>query len=849
MPRALDPILQDGLENNKGSAIIRAHIVCADASTFTSNEVLYYKLSNFKLEIKLAPCEFVIAPGSAYIRIERGLKIGGVEYTVFSSWYIVRTLDITYYETTIQAHLFTINNISIAGDTAVNTVLDVFIALTDVAHHTNTISYLASAEWWKTIQFLPTGFALTLNKADFILNKMKQKYLVALFDIGDQKVMPIGASMLSEYPATPFDHILAYASVADFAYGIPTSSGRYFKWIDEADAIHYSGTPSRPLHNLGFIKSTVTPILTGFDVDSFYAILSPPRLDICNGDYCKITLPFDYTAAEMSSRVLVDEIFDPNTSAIGKHKNKFIWRMELRAVEWIANSEMADGTSTFIGNGSGLTDIDGGNIQTGTITNAELEALAITASKIANLTISAGKIALLTITGAQIANGTIAAEKIVANTITANEIAALTITSAKIAALTITGAKIKAGTITADKLIVATLSAISANMGSLTAGTITGGLIQTTASPAPRIEFAATLLAGYSDAVTKQFWLDAATGKAFAGGGVCQMDANGYTVIPADAWSDLRQYRIASADGSVIYAGFGGYITGSQVVSEIRHPANADLNSIHKINVKAPAELWASILLEATSGALNTVGITVMASAVFANSYISLNNARVKIPYGLDLGTATGAGPGQIVTSDSISIGSSFTGGRLKVTGTNYDFYVGAVHANTIGFGYDANAAIDGWINYSGYAGGVTQFRNFKVGDGKNASLLSIAGSTGIVTMDKYGAGTATFSAAGVISSVSDERYKIKDGVIKDPISMLTALEPGYFYLKPEANMGNDRQLGFYAQNVRKAIGPEAAPDPIGNRPWGYYERSVLAVVVEATKLLSAKVDTLAARI
>ena len=128
--------------------------------------------------------------------------------------------------------------------------------------------------------------------------------------------------------------------------------------------------------------------------------------------------------------------------------------------------------------------------------------------------------------------------------------------------------------------------------------------------------------------------------------------------------------------------------------------------------------------------------------------------------------------------------------------------------------------------------------------------------------MSAYGAGTATFSAAGVISSVSDETYKIKDGVIADPIPMIMALEAGYYYGKPEANMGEGRQLGFYAQNVRAAIGPEAAPDPgtyavtdkdgvetIMTKPWGYYDRSVLAVAIEAIKVQQAQITALTARI
>ena len=128
--------------------------------------------------------------------------------------------------------------------------------------------------------------------------------------------------------------------------------------------------------------------------------------------------------------------------------------------------------------------------------------------------------------------------------------------------------------------------------------------------------------------------------------------------------------------------------------------------------------------------------------------------------------------------------------------------------------------------------------------------LLSVS-SAGIVTMSAYGAGAATFSAAGVISSVSDETWKIKDGTPVDPNAMLKKLEPGYWYYNDEKKetFGKDRQLGFYAQNVNAAIGPEAAPEPEEGKPWGYYDRSVLAVTVMSLQKALATIEALTARI
>jgi hypothetical protein len=136
--------------------------------------------------------------------------------------------------------------------------------------------------------------------------------------------------------------------------------------------------------------------------------------------------------------------------------------------------------------------------------------------------------------------------------------------------------------------------------------------------------------------------------------------------------------------------------------------------------------------------------------------------------------------------------------------------------------------------------------------------------SSGTVTMSAYGAGAATFSASGVISSVSDETWKVKDGAPVDTDAMLNKLEPGYWYYNDEKKetFGKDRQLGFYAQNVNAAIGPEAAPEPeifttknedgtetSFTKPWGYYDRSVLAVTVMSLQKALATIESLTARI
>lgn len=145
---------------------------------------------------------------------------------------------------------------------------------------------------------------------------------------------------------------------------------------------------------------------------------------------------------------------------------------------------------------------------------------------------------------------------------------------------------------------------------------------------------------------------------------------------------------------------------------------------------------------------------------------------------------------------------------------------------------------------------GINSGASFQITETGVADRFAID-SSGIVTMNAYGAGAATFSASGVISSVSDETWKTKDGVPTNTDAMLQKLEPGYWFYNEEKapTFGEERQLGFYAQNVHEAIGEEAAPTPQEGKPWGYYDRSVLAVAVMSLKNALNTIEDLKQRI
>jgi len=117
---------------------------------------------------------------------------------------------------------------------------------------------------------------------------------------------------------------------------------------------------------------------------------------------------------------------------------------------------------------------------TGAVDQDALQPLSVTGDVIDVTTITAGNIVAGTITGNEIAANTITGAHIVAGSIDASTIIASgSITTPLLAAGAVTTDKIAAGAVTADKITVTQLSAITADMGSITAGTITGGVIQT----------------------------------------------------------------------------------------------------------------------------------------------------------------------------------------------------------------------------------------------------------------------------------------------------------------------------------------------------------------------------------
>jgi len=151
------------------------------------------------------------------------------------------------------------------------------------------------------------------------------------------------------------------------------------------------------------------------------------------------------------------------------------------------------GTGFFLGYSGGAYKFSVGNSAGDRITwngsALSIVGQVITASNIVPGSITADEILDETITALQIADGAITAGKTALAAIdsTSGNLTANSVTASNVVAGTLTGVLFQAETITADKLYIENLAAITANLGTVTAGTlsgvtITGSLIRTAAT-------------------------------------------------------------------------------------------------------------------------------------------------------------------------------------------------------------------------------------------------------------------------------------------------------------------------------------------------------------------------------
>jgi hypothetical protein len=171
-----------------------------------------------------------------------------------------------------------------------------------------------------------------------------------------------------------------------------------------------------------------------------------------------------------------------------------------------------------------------------------------------------------------------------------------------------------AGAVTADKISVLQLSAITADMGSLTAGTITGALIRTAASGA-RVQMDSTGIFG-TDGTTTQWSANSSTGKLTAGGGNVVLDGNGFSIATAGTYNISRSISFLRSAVAVARM----YMLAGGSFDQITLDTNGDRQGVLTLNAAGAASLSydsASLSL-AAENATDEARITLSATNLYS---------------------------------------------------------------------------------------------------------------------------------------------------------------------------------------------------------------------------------------
>lgn len=275
---------------------------------------------------------------------------------------------------------------------------------------------------------------------------------------------------------------------------------------------------------------------------------------------------------------------------------------------------------------------------------------------------------------------------------------------------------ISAGAITADKIFVLTLGAITANIGKLNIDT-TGYLYQGTGSgDSPTTGLKIFNSGGIGKLSTYNTGVEQVTfdtdGKLKAGAGTVVLDATGvqieaissasYTTVSAIKWGNTAN----SANFGRMYGWYDNV---------------ASINHVNIESYRSGTTRPGAILLDTNgwNGGSSIAAVEIFGGSSGTGAYVRLNAPTTEVYYnlnvgvlsgGINVGTASGAGAGQIATSGNVALGANINSGmRLLIHGagaTNATYAIYAENSsNTQLFSVDNDGGV-----FAGRSGGKIGF-------------------------------------------------------------------------------------------------------------------------------------------
>ena len=290
----------------------------------------------------------------------------------------------------------------------------------------------------------------------------------------------------------------------------------------------------------------------------------------------------------------------------------------------------------------------------------------------------------------------------------------------------------------------------------------------------------------------------------------------------------------------------GGYIItyGGNAASRSWRLAN-DINAFGDFSIQQSTTRTGATYADILN--FNASGAATFSSSVTATNYIVANT-------GGSIQTADSGGYVSLFgatgsPSNSVLFGTNNTermritsGGEVLINQTSVEaqLTVNALSRNVTGIRVKSDSgtpaiSIGGTgalrVDYPGVGGG-----RFEINDSGTAYLR------------QYSNGTLSISSGQVVSS-SDKNLKIDDGAIESALPKVLGLNPRYFYWKEDSGIeSKERQLGFYAQDIKEALGEEVA-NQNQNGKWGIYDRGIIAMLTKAIQEQQAQIEELKSKL
>ncbi|OJV26252.1 MAG: hypothetical protein BGO32_02270 [Bacteroidetes bacterium 37-13] len=161
----------------------------------------------------------------------------------------------------------------------------------------------------------------------------------------------------------------------------------------------------------------------------------------------------------------------------------------------------------------------------------------------------------------------------------------------------------------------------------------------------------------------------------------------------------------------------------------------------------------------ASNGLNSTGGATPdikLGGTLSANTDVALSGKNLTFSGSGNLGIGTAA------PSQKLDVDGGFRTAAGNLTILNDYIYVSPANKNTLNSGYNENSTADMWVNYRGYNDGMTQTRNFNIGDGKGANIAWFDGVNRRVSINNGQTANYPLDVAGDINTSTG--YRIGGG-------------------------------------------------------------------------------------